>query len=133
MRVLPAKKPRPEPSSAQASSSTTPAATRQRLLPRMPEIEPRQPYRRFPNEAEIQFVGENPARLGTPRHARLEQYKSAKTIGEYQQLGGTSGDISADIKPGVLSRVSQSASPQVSLDCVLQSERDDIDRPYRTW
>ena len=83
-----------------ASSSTEPA--RIPRTPRAPEVDPRAPYRRFPNELKIKYSDRNPARRGTPRHARYENYKTAKTVGAARALGATSGDLSADIEKGAL-------------------------------
>ncbi len=66
------------------------------------EIDPRAPYRRFPNEQRVRYEVTNPARAGTPRHARYEAYKTATTIGEARRLGATSQDISMDIQRSAL-------------------------------
>ena len=61
----------------------------------------RAPYRRFPNDQRTRY-GPNPARAGTPRHARYEAYKVATTIGDARRLGATSQDISMDVAAGAL-------------------------------
>ena len=68
----------------------------------MPGIEPRAEYQRYPNDLKIRFVGENPSKRAGPRRERFQKYKVAKTIGEMRALGGTSQDITMDIKAGVL-------------------------------
>jgi len=102
IKVLPAAPPEPRPARpAQvggASGSSEPARERQ---PRALEIDPRAPYRKFPNTQRVRY-GANPARVGTPRHARYEAYKEAVTIGEARRLGATSQDISLDIQKGAL-------------------------------
>ena len=75
-----------------ASSSTDPAPRERQ--PRTIEIDPRAPYRRFPNEQRVEY-GANPARVNTPRHRRFEAYKVATTIGAARRLGATSQDIQA--------------------------------------
>ena len=68
----------------------------------MPEIEPRAEPQRYPNDTKIRFVGGNPTVRAGPRRERFEKYKTAKTIEQYRALGGTSQDITMDIKAGVL-------------------------------
>ena len=99
LRVIPKKKEEVAPR-AEASSSSD--GRRQRILPRMPEIEPRAEPQRYPNYIKIEFVGKNPTKRAGPRRERFEKYKTAKTKGEMRQLGGTSQDITMDIKAGVL-------------------------------
>ena len=96
IKVLPADPPEPVQPRVQvggASSSTGPAAERQ---PRALEVEPRVPYRKFPNEQRVRF-GDNPARVGGPRWRRFERYKEATTIGGARRLSATTQDISMDI------------------------------------
>ena len=88
----------PEPRPVRVGESS---GARERLVPRAPEIDARAPYRRFPNDQRVEF-GDNPARVGTPRHRRYESYKSATTIGGARRLGATSQDISQDIQSGAL-------------------------------
>jgi hypothetical protein len=70
--------------------------------PRAPEIDPRAPYRKFPNDQQIEYNGPNPAREGTPRHRRYEKYRVSKSIGQARRLGASSQDISMDVAAGVL-------------------------------
>ena len=85
-----------------ASSSVAPPRERaERAL----EIDPRAPYRRFPNEQRVRYEGANPARAGTARHARYEAYKAATTIGEARRRGATSQDISMDVQKGALTLI----------------------------
>ena len=102
MKVLPAAPPEPRPARpvqvGGANSNAAPATPRQ---PRALEIDPRAPYRRFPNELRVQY-GENPARRGTPRFNRFENYKEATTIGAARRLGATNQDISVDVAAGAL-------------------------------
>ncbi len=97
IRVLPAAAPTPPAARpvqvGGASSSSGPAAERQ---PRAIEVEPRVPYRRFPNEQRVRF-GDNPARAGGPRWRRFERYKEATTIGAARRLSATTQDISMDL------------------------------------
>ena len=65
--------------------------------PRALEIDPRDPYRRFPNELRVEY-GANPARVSTPRYRRFDNYKEATTIGGARRLGATSQDLSLDIQ-----------------------------------
>ena len=60
------------------------------------EIDPRAPYRRFPNDQKVHYA-ENPARVNTPRHRRYEKYRVATTVGAARRLGATSQDISMDV------------------------------------
>ena len=69
--------------------------------PRAIEVDPRAPYRRFPNDQRVEY-GPNPARIGTPRYRRYENYKTATTIGGARRMGSTSQDISLDIQAGAL-------------------------------
>ena len=41
-------------------------------------------------------VKTNPKREGSKAHARFGKYMSAKTVGEYIELGGTKGDLKYD-------------------------------------
>ena len=82
-----------------ASSSSDPAPKERQ--PRAIEIDPRAPYRRFPNDQKV-ANGANPARANTPRYRRYESYKGATTIGGARRLGATSQDISLDIQAGLL-------------------------------
>ena len=81
-----------------ASSSSGPAGERQ---PRALEMDPRAPYRRFPNDQRVRF-GDNPGRPGGPRWVRFEKYKEASTIGGARRLGATSQDLSMDVAAGAL-------------------------------
>ena len=65
------------------------------------EVDPRAPYRRFPNDQGVEY-GENPSRVNTPRHRRYEKYRVATTIGAARRLGATSQDISMDVAAGAL-------------------------------
>ncbi len=71
IKVLPAAAPEPRPTRlvqvGGASSSSGPAGGRQ---PRAIEVDPRAPYRRFPNEQKVRF-GDNPGRPGGPRFVRF--------------------------------------------------------------
>ena len=80
-----------------ASSSSGPVERQPRAL----EVDPRAPYRRFPNDQRVRF-GDNPARPGGARWRRYEKYREATTIGGVRRLGGTSQDISLDIQSGAL-------------------------------
>ena len=101
IKVLPAAPPEPRPARpvqvGGASSSSGPAERQPRAL----EIDPRAPYRRFPNDQKVEY-GENPARANTPRHRRYEKYRVATTIGAARRMGSTSQDISMDIAAGSL-------------------------------
>ena len=103
IKVFVAKPPEPRPIIARpvqvggASSSGEPAERQPRTI----EVDPRAPYRRFPTEQKVEY-GENPARVGTPRYRRYENYKAATDIGGARRLGATSQDISMDIKVGAL-------------------------------
>ena len=104
VKVIPvAPPPAPEPRASRpvqvggASSSSGPAERQPRAL----EIDPRAPYRRFPNEQRVRFE-DNPGRPGGPRWARFEKYKMATTIGGARRLGATSQDISMDVAAGAL-------------------------------
>ena len=71
IKVFVAKAPEPRPRPVQASmgggaSSSTDQDPRERQ-PRSIEIDPRAPYRRFPNEQRVEY-GANPARVNTPRY-----------------------------------------------------------------
>ena len=100
LMILPKKRDEAPPARrAEASSSD---GRRQRILPRMPEVEPRAQPQRYPNYIKIRFVGENQTKRAGPRRERFEEYETATTIGEMRQLGGTSQDITMDIKAGVL-------------------------------
>lgn len=95
IKVLPAA---PPPAPVGGSSSSGPAGGRQ---PRAIEVDPRGPYRRFPNEQMVRF-GENPGRPGGPRFNRFEKYKVSTTIGGARRLGATSQDLSMDVAAGAL-------------------------------
>ena len=108
IKVFVAKAPEPRPVVARpvqvggASSSNDPAPHMGRdRQPRTIEIDPRAPYRRYPNEQRVEY-GANPARVNTPRHRRFEAYKVATTIGAARRLGATSQDISMDVAAGAL-------------------------------
>ena len=95
-----AKPPEPGPRPLQvggASSSSAPAERQPRAI----EIDPRASYRRFPNNQKVEY-GDNPARVGTPRYRRYENYKGATTIGAARRLWATSQDISLDLQAGAL-------------------------------
>jgi len=102
IKVLPAAAPEPRPARpvqvGGASSSSGPAGERQ---PRALEMDPRAPYRRFPNDQRVRF-GDNPGRPGGPRWVRFEKYKEASTIGGARRLGATSQDLSMDVAAGAL-------------------------------
>lgn len=105
IKVFVAKAPEPRPATARpaqvgGASSSSDQAPRERQ-PRAIEIDPRAPYRRFPNDQRVEY-GANPARQGTPRHRRYEKYKVATTVGAARRLGATSQDISLDIAAGAL-------------------------------
>ena len=103
IKVFVAKPPEPRaarPVQEGGSSSSGPATLGERQ-PRTLEVDPRAPYRRFPNEQKVQY-GANPARVGTPRHRRFENYKSATSIGAAWRLGASSQDISMDVAAGAL-------------------------------
>ena len=73
--------------------------------PRTIEIDPRAPYRRFPNETRVRFSDQNPGRANSDRFRRYEIYKSANTIGQARRLGATSQDISLDLSSGALTLI----------------------------
>ena len=106
IKVSPAAPPPPQPTrprpvqvgGASSSSAAPPRERAERAL----EIDPRAPYRRFPNEQKVRYKEANPARAGTMRHARYEAYKTATTIGEARRLRATSLDISLDVQRGAL-------------------------------
>ena len=79
------------------ASSSGPRERQLRAL----EVDPRAPYRRFPNDQKVRY-GANPARPGTPRFRRYERYKEATTVGGARRLGATSQDISMDVAAGAL-------------------------------
>ena len=56
------------------------------------------------NDQRVEY-GDDPARVGTPRYRRYENYKGATTIGAARRLGATSQDISLDIQAGALRRL----------------------------
>ncbi len=103
IKVLPAAPPEPRPARPMqvggASSSSAPP--REERQPRALEVDPRAPYRRFPNDQRVRY-GANPARAGTPRHMRYEAYKVATTVGGARMLGASSQDISMDVAAGAL-------------------------------
>ena len=109
IKVLPAAPPPPQPTrprpvqvgGASTSSAAPPSSGRERAE-RALELDPRAPYRRFPNEQKVRYKEANPARAGTMRHARYEAYKTATTIGEARRLKATSLDISLDVQRGSL-------------------------------
>ena len=79
--MLPAAAPEPRPTRpvqvGGASSSSGPAGGRQ---PRAIEVDPRAPYRRFPNEQKVRFE-DNPGRPGGPRFVRFEKTKWPLLLG----------------------------------------------------
>lgn len=91
---IPSTPPRPVQEGA-ASSSTDRA-------PRAIEVDPRAPYRRFPNDTRVEYSSENPARVDTPRNRRYRTYSVANTIGMARRLGASSQDISLDLQAGAL-------------------------------
>jgi hypothetical protein len=98
IKVFPAEPvPVARPVQVGGASSSGPAERQ----PRAPEIDPRAPYRKFPNDQKVEY-GDNPARATTPRHRRYEKYRMATTIGQARRLGATSQDISLDIQNGAL-------------------------------
>ena len=108
IKVLVAKPPEPRPVVPRpvqvggASSSSGAPAERQ---PRAIEVDPRAPYRRFPNNQKVVYSQNNPARMGTPRHRRYESYSQGggeSSIGIARRLGATSQDISLDLQAGAL-------------------------------
>ena len=102
IKVLPAAPPEPRPARpvqvGGASSSSAPAVER---APRALEVDPRAPYRRFPNDQRVEY-GENPAWAKTSRHRRYEKYRVATSIGAARRMGATSQDISMDVAAGAL-------------------------------
>jgi hypothetical protein len=107
LRVMPADPPEPaapravQVGGASASSAAAlPAAPRERAE-RALEIDPRAAYRKYPPDQRIRY-GANPARMGTPRHARFELYKLATTVGEARRLGATPQDLQADVAKAAL-------------------------------
>ncbi len=103
IKVLPAAPPEPRPAppvQVGGASSSGPAILGERQ-PRTLEVDPRAPYRKFPNDQRVEY-GPNPARAGTPRYVRYDAYKGASTIGEARRAGATSQDISLDIQAGAL-------------------------------
>ena len=106
MRVMkadpPARQTRPDrPASTARPVQEGGAGSSTDRAPRALEVDPRAPYRRFPNETRVEYKA-NPSRLGSVRYRRYELYKSAKTIGEARALGATSQDISMDVEKGAL-------------------------------
>ena len=98
IKVFVAKTPEPRPARpiqvGGASSSDQAPGERQ---PRAIEIDPRAPYRSFPNDQKVEY-GANPAEPGTPRYRRFEKSsKVATTIGAARRLGATSQDFSMDV------------------------------------
>ena len=63
--------PEPRPVQIGGASSSSGPAQRQ---PRTIEVDPRAPYRKFPNEQRVRFE-ENPGRPGGPRWIRFENAK----------------------------------------------------------
>jgi len=105
IKVLPATAPEPRPAwpvqvSIERGASSSSSGPRERQL-RALEVDPRAPYRRFPNDQRVRY-GANPARPGTPRFRRYERYKEAATVGGARRLGATSQDISMDVAAGAL-------------------------------
>lgn len=101
IKVLPAAAPEPRaprPVQVGGASSSSGPAERQ---PRAIEVDPRAPYRRFPNEQRVRFE-DNLGRPGGPRWVRFDKYKVANTIGGARRLGATSQDISMDVAAGAL-------------------------------
>ncbi len=103
IKVLPAAPPPPQAArsvqvgGASGSAAPPPRERAERGL----DEDPRAPYRKFPNAQRARY-GANPARAGTPRHARYAAYMRATTIGEARRLGATSQDISLDVLAGAL-------------------------------
>merc|ERR1712194_734679 len=50
----------------------------------------------------IQIQSANPKRLGSAAYARYQKYKSARTVAQFIQRGGCSGDLAFDKKHGWL-------------------------------
>ena len=101
--MLPAAAPSPPAARpVQVGGASSSAAPPRERAERALEIDPRAPYRRFPNEQKVRYEEANPARAGTVRHARYEIYKAATTLGEARRLGATSQDISMDVQRGAL-------------------------------
>ena len=100
IRVFIAERPaaRPVQVGGASSSGGVPAPR----TPRAPEMDPRAQYRRFPNELQVEYKDENPAREGSERFNRYERYKRATTIGQARRLGATSQDISLDLEKGAV-------------------------------
>jgi hypothetical protein len=91
--------PRPvQPRPVQVGGASSSGAER---APRAIEVDPRAPYRRFPDSQRVR-IGANPARPGSDRYNRFEAYKTATSIAEMRRMGATSQDISADIAKGAL-------------------------------
>ncbi len=101
IKVFPAAPP-PQPSRVQVGGASSSVAPPRERAERGLEEDPRAPYRKFPNAQRVQYSAANPARTGTPRHARYETYKVASTIGIARSLGAKSQDISMDIAAGAL-------------------------------
>ena len=104
IKVFPAAPPTPKPARVQVGGASGSAAPRERAE-RGIEEDARAAYRKFPNAQKVKYSASNPARVGTPRHARYDTYKVAATIGIARQLGATSQDISLDIAAGALTLV----------------------------
>jgi hypothetical protein len=102
LRVMPADPPEPAaPRPAQVGGASSSSAAPRERAERALEIDARAPYRKFPNEQRVRY-GPNPARVGTPRHARFEVYSRETTIGAAKAKGATSQDISMDVERGAL-------------------------------
>ena len=59
---------------------------------------PNAPRRSIDKSLKIDILQDNPKKRGSKAHQRYERYKSAKTIQQLLDLGGTMGDVHWDIK-----------------------------------
>ena len=70
----------------------------------------------------------NPKRPGTKAHRRYENYKKAKTVGEFYDLGGTTLDFNNDLNRGFLTYTPQKKKkPTPPRKKRQQCELDDLD------
>ena len=63
----------------------------------------------FPLDTPVEFLQNNPKSSKSMSYTRYENYKHAKNMGEYFQLGGTRGDIKYDVAKGYM-RIAVNAS-----------------------
>ena len=56
--------------------------------------------RECPDTVEVKFIATNPKRPGTACNLRYEAYKSATTVPEFLEKGGTPADLTHDVGKG---------------------------------